>query len=356
MPGAQHMINTLSLLYLPTALGLGALHALEPGHSKTLIAAYLIGTKGTKWDAFLLGVSAAATHSLIVIGLADSALWLGKEVFTDQVSHWFQIGSGVVVILIGSWMLWRRWPRGKPAAHVQHHGAPEPIVITSAIADGTLSIIDTPNGERMRFIATRILPGFAIVVHIQREQGQLEVIALMPDGAQAGHFISSVAPDEPHEFTAEAILSVPGSEERRSFAMHEPEGHHHGHENHDDLDDDAHARAHASVMPTYVEQGGRPTSLQVIAFGAAGGMIPCPASITVMLLALSAGQVAFGVLAVLCFSLGLAVTMVGIGMVVVAGFSQLAKTGRFSAIAKYAPLVSAVLVVGTGVAALALAH
>ena len=49
------MSATLSLAYLPVAVGLGALHALEPGHSKTMIAAYLIGTKGTKRDALLLG-------------------------------------------------------------------------------------------------------------------------------------------------------------------------------------------------------------------------------------------------------------------------------------------------------------
>ncbi|MBA3936210.1 MAG: sulfite exporter TauE/SafE family protein [Planctomycetes bacterium] len=350
------MINTLSLLYLPTALGLGALHALEPGHSKTLIAAYLIGTKGTKWDAFLLGVSAATTHSLIVIAIAVSALWLGKEVFTDQVSHWLQIASGVFVILIGAWMLWRRWPRPKPPAHAHHHGAPEPIAITSDIAEGTLGIIATADGERLRFSATHCLPGTLIAVHIAREHGRMEVLELSPDPGHAGRFTSSVAPAEPHEFTAEAILSVPGREERRPFSMHEPAGHHDGHEDHDGLDDDAHARAHAAAMPAYVEQGGRPSSLQVIAFGAAGGMIPCPASITVMLLALSAGQVAFGLLAVMCFSLGLAVTMVGIGMVVVAGFSKLAKTGRFSSLAKHAPLVSAVLVMGTGLAALVMAN
>ncbi len=350
------MINTLSLLYLPTALGLGALHALEPGHSKTLIAAYLIGTKGTKWDAFLLGVSAATTHSLIVIAIAVSALWLGKEVFTDQVGHWLQIGSGVLVILIGAWMLWRRWPRPKRAVHAHHHGAPNPIAISSDIAEGTLSIIDTADGERMRFTATRCLPGSTFAVSIAREHGRVEVLQLLPDSTHLGQFSSSVAPAEPHEFTAEAVLSAPGREERHPFAMHEPEGHHERHQNHDDLDDDAHARAHAAVMPTYVEQGGRPSSLQVVAFGAAGGMIPCPASITVMLLALSAGKVAFGLLAVLCFSLGLAVTMVGIGMAVVAGFAKLAQTGRFSLIAKHAPLVSAVLVMGTGLAALAMAH
>ncbi len=347
------MVDSLTVLYLPTAIGLGALHALEPGHSKTLIAAYLIGTKGTKWDAFLLGVSAAATHSVVVVALAATALWLGSAVFTEQVSHWLQISSGVVVILLGAWMLWRRWPRSARPEQPHHHGAPEPVTITSDIASGHVSIIDTPQGERMRFVALRTLPGVTIAVHIARDGGKNEVLTLHPEPDDAARFTSDVAPAEPHEFTAEMVLGAAGREECHRFAMHEPEEHHH---DHDDLDDDAHARAHAAAIPTYVDQGGRPSIGQVVAFGAAGGMIPCPASITVMLLALSAGQAAFGLLAVLCFSLGLAVTMVGIGMMVVAGFSQVAKTGRFGALTRQAPILSALLVIGTGIAALAFAH
>ena len=346
------MVDHLSLLYLPTAVGLGALHALEPGHSKTLMAAYLIGTKGTRRDALMLGLSAATTHSIVVIVLAVSALWLGREVFTDQVSHWLQLGSGVIVILLGLWMLWQRWPRVK-TAHAHHHGAPDPVTITSEIATGRLSIIDTPDGERMRFVATHSQPGCTIGVHIARAGGLIEKLTLSPDENHLGQFTSLTVPAEPHEFSAEVILSLAGRNEHHPFKMHEPEGHH---DDHDDLDDDAHARAHAAAMPDYVKQGGRPSAGQVIAFGAAGGMIPCPASITVMLMALSIGQAGLGVVAVLCFSLGLAVTLVGIGMVVVAGISQIAKTGRFSAIAKRAPFVSACLVIATGIAALVFAH
>lgn len=88
---------------------LGALHALEPGHAKTLTAACLIGIKGTKRDAILLGLSVAATHSLVVVGLSVAALWLGREAFTDRATYWLQIGSGIVVVLLGAWLLARRW-------------------------------------------------------------------------------------------------------------------------------------------------------------------------------------------------------------------------------------------------------
>src|SRR5947199_7571150 len=129
------MAAPLSLLYFPSAVALGALHALEPGHAKTLTAAYLIGTKGTKRDAVLLGLSVAATHSIVVVGLSAAALWLGKEAFTDQWMRWIQTGSGVVVIVLGAWMLWRRLAllarvkRAKADAqqHVHHHGAPDPF-------------------------------------------------------------------------------------------------------------------------------------------------------------------------------------------------------------------------------------
>ena len=68
------MDPSVSLLYLPTAIALGALHALEPGHAKTLTAAYLIGVKGTRRDAILLGLSVTATHSILVIALSMAAL------------------------------------------------------------------------------------------------------------------------------------------------------------------------------------------------------------------------------------------------------------------------------------------
>jgi nickel/cobalt transporter (NicO) family protein len=237
--------NPFTWLYFPSALALGALHALEPGHAKTLTAAYLIGIKGTKRDALLLGLSVAFTHSLVVVGISIAALWIGRETFTQDVSHWLQLGSGVVVIILGSWMLTKRVR--------QHH-------------------------------------------------------------------------------------------------------HRHDHD-HDHMTDDEHARAHAATLPEYAKNGERPTLGQIVAFGAAGGMIPCPASITVMLLALSIGKFSSGLFAVAGFSLGLAITLVGIGLLVVAGLSRLSHmTGRVHWLTVQAPILSAFVVILSGFAALFIAH
>lgn len=187
--------------------------------------------------------------------------------------------------------------------------------------------------------------------------------------------MGALAPAEPHEFSAVLVLEQPGGTETLSFAMHEPMEHGHAHDhghshehghshdhghshgvNHDDLDDDAHARAHAADMPDYVKHGQRPTLGQIVAFGAAGGMIPCPASVTVMLLALSVRQTALGLFTVLGFSIGLAITLVGIGLTVVAGLTRLTSNSRMGWIARRAPVLSAAMVILSGLFALLFAH
>ncbi len=347
--------NPLTWLYFPTALTLGALHALEPGHAKTLTAAYLIGIKGTKRDALLLGISVAFTHSLVVIAISVAALWIGRETFTQDVTHWLQLGSGVIVVCLGAWMLVTRIRHMKRAQvehhHPHHHGTPDPVRMENDFCRGTLEIIETEAGERFRFKADEIKQGGSIRVLINRVNG-LEVLELFPGTDDPSEFLSSVAPEEPHEFAAEFEIRVGQKHEVFPFEMHEPEGHH----DHRLMSDDEHARAHAATIPDYAKRGERPTWQQILAFGAAGGMIPCPASITVMLLALSIGQFASGLLAVAGFSLGLAVTLVGIGLVVVAGLNRLKGSGHFHWVSTKAPIVSAAVVMISGLAALLFAH
>lgn len=341
--------NPFTWVYFPTALLLGALHALEPGHAKTLTAAYLIGIKGTKRDAILLGLAVAATHSIVVVGISVLALFLGRETFTEDVTHWLQIGSGVIVVLLGLWMLIRR-VRHMRRAHEHHHHAPEPVIVRTSHAEGELSIIDTPVGERFQFLSQRARPGAEFRVVIFRSEG-LETHILRQTAPGSGAFVSAEAPNEPHEFAAEFETRLGREREVSGFEMHEPDDHDHSH-----MTDDEHARAHAATIPDYAKKGERPTSAQILAFGAAGGMIPCPASITVMLLALSIGRFASGLLAVAGFSLGLAITLVGIGLVVVAGITRLRGTGRFEFISKQAPVLSAGVVILSGCAALLFAH
>lgn len=331
-------IATISLAYLPVAIGLGALHALEPGHAKTMTAAYLIGIHGRWSDAVLLGIAAAFTHSLVVIGIAVAALLIGRQAFAGEAIWWLQIGSGAIVAVLGGWMLWRRL---RVVPHHYHHHAAAPVVAADAGHRCEVVIAGQSPQERMhlRFAA---LPSGPVAVGIARPAGVVERLGFTADPADPCHLISSEVPQEPHGFTA--VLTL-GDGARLPFAMTEPEDHAH-------LDDEAHARAHAERMPAYVADGLRPSWWQVVAFGAAGGLVPCPASISVMLLALSVGSTASGLILVFGFSLGLAIALVGVGLVVVLGLSRLGRSGRFSAISRHAPAISAAVVVASGIAAI----
>jgi hypothetical protein len=150
-----------SKFYLPSAIALGALHALEPGHAKTVTAAYLIGTKGTKGDAVILGLSVAFTHSIVVILLAVIGVWVGTEAFAEDAMYWLQFASSCIVILLGCYLLYRRWPQGRLQPHQHdhghpetHHHAPEPFRFSADGATGTLAVVDTPEGERFRLELT----------------------------------------------------------------------------------------------------------------------------------------------------------------------------------------------------------
>jgi nickel/cobalt exporter len=343
------MNDSLTLVYFPAAVLLGALHALEPGHAKALTASYLIGIKGTKRDSVVLGLSVAATHSLVVILISAIGLWLGNEAFTGHATAWLERGSGFVAIAIGSWMLYRRLFI-KRHAHDHHHHAPNPVLVTGPLLNGQIEIVDTPLGERMRFTSSSELSASELIVEIQRDHGK-EVLHLEISPNNPLIFLSAEVPQEPHEFSANLLLVG-----KDGFAFEMKEHHHHDEHDHAHLDDEAHARAHAETLPEYVHSGERPSTLQIITFGAAGGMIPCPASITVMLLALSTGKAAMGVFTVLGFSLGLAISLVGVGVIIVSGLSKLSETGRLSWVTKRAPVVSASLVIASGCAALLIAH
>src|SRR5476651_1668106 len=84
-------------LFIPTAILLGALHGLEPGHSKTMMAAFIVAIRGTVGQAVLLGLSAAFSHSLIILLLAAVALHYGSHWDVESTELYFQMVSGVII-------------------------------------------------------------------------------------------------------------------------------------------------------------------------------------------------------------------------------------------------------------------
>jgi cation diffusion facilitator family transporter len=113
-----------------------------------------------------------------------------------------------------------------PEPTVQAHLAPKPVHVTSRLAQGLLQIVDTPEGERLQLRVSRHAEGLSARVDIVRE-GQIEVLELKPVAGDHHWLRSLAAPAEPHEFSARLQLAAGNDNEVVSFAMTEPEGHHH---------------------------------------------------------------------------------------------------------------------------------
>ncbi|OYW12124.1 MAG: cobalt transporter [Acidiphilium sp. 37-67-22] len=103
-----------------------------------------------------------------------------------------------------------------------HHHAPEPFKVVCSLAEGSLEIVDTPQGERMRLTLSRRAEGLQVTVSIKRPGSLQEtlLLSLMPGDAI---YQSTAAPEEPHEFEAELQLLAGGQRETLCFQMKEPD-------------------------------------------------------------------------------------------------------------------------------------
>ena len=96
-------------IFAPSAVALGALHGLEPGHSKTMMAAFIVAVRGTVAQAVLLGVAATISHTAIVWAVALTGLYLGAQLNVEANEPYLQIVSGALIIAVALWMMWRSW-------------------------------------------------------------------------------------------------------------------------------------------------------------------------------------------------------------------------------------------------------
>ena len=107
-------------LFVPSAILLGALHGLEPGHSKTMMAAFIVAIRGTLKQAVLLGLAATLSHTAVVWLVAMAGLWFGRGWDAHTSEPWFQLFSGVLIVAIALWMAWRTWKESQPHDHHHH--------------------------------------------------------------------------------------------------------------------------------------------------------------------------------------------------------------------------------------------
>ena len=119
------------ILFLLAAFGWGALHALSPGHGKSMVAAYLVGTRGRPRDAITLGATVTVTHTIGVFALGLVALSLSDLILPEDLYPWLNLISGCLVLVVGIGVLRSRLRKAKREHHHHHdhshpHAHPHP--------------------------------------------------------------------------------------------------------------------------------------------------------------------------------------------------------------------------------------
>jgi len=120
--GRHHLSALVILASLAAAFFWGMAHALSPGHGKTIVAAYLVGQRGTPWHAAALGAIVTATHTIGVFALGLVTLALSAFIVPEQLYPWLNLVSGVLVVAIGATVFRSRFRhRGHTHGHTHHH-------------------------------------------------------------------------------------------------------------------------------------------------------------------------------------------------------------------------------------------
>ncbi|MBS1873049.1 MAG: sulfite exporter TauE/SafE family protein [Acidobacteria bacterium] len=239
MLGGREITFPLLAAGLCVAFGLGAMHALSPGHGKTIVAAYLVGSRGTFKHALFLGGMVTFTHTVSVFLLGLGVLFFQKYVAPEKVIPALGAISGLSIVAIGAMLLVERTRR---LAHEHAHAH--------------------------------------------------------------GH-------------------------------------HHHHHHGHNHHHHHGHSHSHVPEGPV--------TLASLIALGASGGLVPCPSALVLLLSAIALGRTGIGLMLLASFSAGLALVLMGIGVVVLYAKSLLPSRAPFASPAlRYAPVFSAVVVMVLG--------
>jgi nickel/cobalt exporter len=323
-------------LFIPSAILLGALHGLEPGHSKTMMAAFIIAVRGTLTQAVLLGLAATVSHTAIVWLIALGGLYFGQHWSGEASEPYMQVVSAVLIIGVALWMMWRT--SQNKAACFHDHGS-------DGAHDHDPAHHDHGHDQGHDH------------AHDHHAHGHAHGAACTHDhGHAAAHAPVALAHDHAHAHDHDHGHEHHSHDHAHGAACTHDHGHAATHAHAPvavaaPVHQDAHEREHAEQIRSRFANR-QVTTGQIVMFGLTGGLIPCPASITVLLLCLQLKKIALGAVLVLGFSVGLALTMVASGVVAALSVKHLSKhvgeSGRFGELARKAPYLSSVLMLIVG--------
>lgn len=305
----QHLTLGFVLGAILISILFGAFHALAPGHGKTVVAAYLVGQRGTKRQAVWLGaaVTIAHTASVLVLGAVLSLTTLAGD---GSVVPWTEVASGVLLVLVGAYLMViarQRW-----------------VYVTDHTHEGPAHEHPHPHD------------------HTHPHDHSHDHSHDHDHDHPHPHTRDHPHPHE-HEPADHAVaLAVADPETAPSApARTEPLVHTHG------------GRAHSHAPLDDRPLGWR----SLVTMGLAGGLVPSPSALVVLLGSTALGHTWFGVSLVLCYGIGMAMTLTAAGLLLLRAQGFLAARGwafgQDSKLLRVLPVVTAAAVIVIGAALVA---
>ncbi|MFJ8938152.1 sulfite exporter TauE/SafE family protein [Streptomyces sp. NPDC102365] len=339
----QDLTFGFALLALAIAVLLGALHALAPGHGKTLMAATAAarGGRAGMRDVLPLAASVTITHTLGVAALG--LLVTAGSAAAPSVVTWLGVASGALVTAAGITLVRRAWRNRRPA----HTHAPAHEHTHDDSHEHTHEHVHEGEHEHVRE------GGHA---H-EREGGHAHEHAHERRPVLAHSHAGGAARTSGHGTAVSALLDPPPHSSSAKDGHSHDHGDGHSHD-HGDGRSRTHTHTHTHGGSTHTHEIA-PTVRGTILLGFAGGLVPSPSAVVVLVGAAALGKAWFGLLLVLAFGVGLALTLTAAGVAVVklgSGVSHaLATRSRWAdspvaaLVRRTVPLGSAFVVVALGV-------
>jgi ABC-type nickel/cobalt efflux system permease component RcnA len=306
---APHVEPRVKLLALLAAFALGALHALSPGHGKTVVGAYLVGSRGTPKHAAFLGFTVTLTHTLGVFALGFATLFASRFIVPERLFPILSLISGLIVLGMGIILLAQRW--------------------------------------RGAMIALARLPRIAYYHSHSSTPGMAVASGPIEDPALYHH---------PHADHDHGHHDHDHHSHGRGEHVHGNRHHHHdvsygAEHGHRDGPDGSLTHSHGGSMHSHGPPGadGREVTWRsLLALGISGGLVPCPSAMVLLLTAVALNKTLYGMLLVVGFSFGLALTLTAVGMAFLYARTRLRRPSAKARWPHLLPVLSAGVITAVG--------
>jgi nickel/cobalt transporter (NicO) family protein len=341
----------VALLGLLIAMFLGGVHAMSPGHGKTVVGAYLVGSRGTPKHAAFLGLTVTITHTLGVFALGIVTLFASQYVVPEKLFPIISLLSGLIILGLGLSLFVQRLRVALGTASADHHHTHDH---------------EHPHDHDHHHSHDHLHDHDHQHDHSHDHEHQHD--------HDHSHSHDEVHSPAHHTHSREPKYSLARAHEQQTHSQDEAQAHSPGHSHdhhthsHEDKETDNQLRTTDYGLRTtdsivHSHDGGKPHShlppgmdgspitwKSLLALGISGGLLPCPSALVVLLSAISMQRTGYGLLLVIAFSLGLAATLTGVGLMFLFAGKLLKRpaNAKNNQLVKILPVLSAFVIACAG--------